>query len=58
VAEGIEDEATWTRLRAVGCDATQGYYLSKPLPPAQLQAAADQIAQRSRAASAVAATAA
>jgi diguanylate cyclase (GGDEF)-like protein len=58
VAEGIEDEATWTRLRAVGCDAAQGYYLSKPLPPAELEAAAAQIAERSRRASAVTATAA
>jgi diguanylate cyclase len=52
VAEGIEDEATWSRLRAVGCDAAQGYYLSRPLPAAELEAGAAQIAQRARAASA------
>jgi len=51
VAEGIEDEATWTRLRTVGCDAAQGYYLSKPLAPGELEHTVDEIAQRSRAAS-------
>ena len=29
VAEGIEDEATSRRLRDVGCDAAQGYHLSR-----------------------------
>jgi diguanylate cyclase (GGDEF)-like protein len=51
VAEGIEDEATWTRLRTVGCDAAQGYYLSKPLAPGELERTIDEIAQRSHAAS-------
>jgi diguanylate cyclase len=51
VAEGIEDEATWTRLRTVGCDAAQGYYLSKPLAPGELEADVDAIASRSHAAS-------
>ena len=51
VAEGIEDEATWTRLRTVGCDAAQGYYLSKPLAPGQLEADVETIAERSHAAS-------
>ncbi|TKC86928.1 EAL domain-containing protein [Trinickia terrae] len=31
-AEGIEDEATLARLRALHCDIAQGYYLSRPLP--------------------------
>jgi EAL domain-containing protein (putative c-di-GMP-specific phosphodiesterase class I) len=31
VAEGIEDEPTWTRLAALGCDVGQGYWLSRPL---------------------------
>jgi diguanylate cyclase (GGDEF)-like protein len=31
VAEGVEDEATFERLRALGCDMVQGFYLSKPL---------------------------
>jgi diguanylate cyclase len=51
VAEGIEDEATWTRLRTVGCDAAQGYYLSKPLAPGDLEGSLEEIAQRSQAAS-------
>ena len=33
VAEGVEDEATWDRLREMGCDSAQGYYMSKPLSP-------------------------
>ena len=24
-------------LRAMGCDAAQGYYLSRPLPPGELE---------------------
>jgi diguanylate cyclase len=48
VAEGIEDEATWRRLRDVGCDAAQGYYLSRPLPAAEFEAAAGALAERSR----------
>jgi diguanylate cyclase (GGDEF)-like protein len=51
VAEGIEDEATWTRLRTVGCDAAQGYYLSKPLAPGDLESTLEEIAARSHAAS-------
>jgi diguanylate cyclase len=52
VAEGIEDAATWTRLRAVGCDAAQGYHLSRPLPPGELEATVDDIGERSRTAAA------
>ena len=48
VAEGIEDEATWRRLRDVGCDAAQGYHLSRPLPAAEFEATAVEIAERSR----------
>ncbi|WP_394618010.1 putative bifunctional diguanylate cyclase/phosphodiesterase [Lentzea sp. JNUCC 0626] len=32
VAEGVEDEETWSVLAALGCDIVQGYCLSKPLP--------------------------
>lgn len=32
VAEGVEDEQTMTMLGEMGCDAAQGYYISKPLP--------------------------
>jgi diguanylate cyclase (GGDEF)-like protein len=31
VAEGVEDAETWRRLRTLGCDVVQGYYLSRPL---------------------------
>ena len=36
VAEGVEAEAIWHELRALGCTIAQGYYLSRPLPPDQL----------------------
>ncbi len=38
VAEGVEDEATLERLRALGCDMVQGYLLSRPLAAAELVA--------------------
>jgi len=31
VAEGVEDEATFARLRALDCDMAQGYWISRPL---------------------------
>jgi EAL domain-containing protein (putative c-di-GMP-specific phosphodiesterase class I) len=31
VAEGVEDEATWRRLDAAGCDVAQGYLIAKPM---------------------------
>ncbi|HEV2998126.1 MAG TPA: aminotransferase class I/II-fold pyridoxal phosphate-dependent enzyme [Solirubrobacteraceae bacterium] len=37
VAEGIEDETTWSSLAASRCELVQGYALSKPLPAAELQ---------------------
>ena len=37
VAEGVEDHQTWDRLRLMGCDVAQGYYLSRPLPPRELE---------------------
>jgi PAS domain-containing protein len=36
VAEGVEDEQTWRSLAHFGCDAGQGYWLSRPLPLAEL----------------------
>jgi diguanylate cyclase (GGDEF)-like protein len=36
VAEGVEDAATWSMLRSLGCDVIQGYHLSPPLPPERL----------------------
>jgi diguanylate cyclase (GGDEF)-like protein/PAS domain S-box-containing protein len=38
VAEGIEDEATWLRARADTIDYGQGYYLSRPVPAAEVMA--------------------
>jgi diguanylate cyclase (GGDEF)-like protein len=32
VAEGVEDDVTWDRLAALGCDAAQGWLLAKALP--------------------------
>ena len=36
VAEGVEDQISWDRLRAIGCDVAQGYHLSKPVPAAEV----------------------
>ncbi|MHB8505565.1 MAG: EAL domain-containing protein, partial [Acidimicrobiales bacterium] len=31
-AEGVEDRATWERLRELGCHFVQGYFLARPMP--------------------------
>jgi EAL domain-containing protein (putative c-di-GMP-specific phosphodiesterase class I) len=31
VSEGVEDEATATRLRELGCDVAQGYWFAQPM---------------------------
>ncbi|HEX8104628.1 MAG TPA: EAL domain-containing protein [Solirubrobacteraceae bacterium] len=36
VAEGVEGERVWDQLVALGCDAAQGFFLSRALPPAEL----------------------
>lgn len=36
VAEGVETEKSWTKLKELGCDLAQGYYMSKPLPAEEL----------------------
>jgi diguanylate cyclase (GGDEF)-like protein len=36
VAEGVETLAVWNRLRALGCDQAQGYYLARPMPADQV----------------------
>lgn len=38
VAEGVEDAATMELLIKYGCDEAQGFYFSRPLPPAALEA--------------------
>ncbi len=35
VAEGVESQAVWDRLAALGCDVAQGYLMSMPIPAAQ-----------------------
>lgn len=32
VAEGVEDQMAWDKLKGLGCDSAQGYYMSRPLP--------------------------
>jgi EAL domain-containing protein (putative c-di-GMP-specific phosphodiesterase class I) len=36
VAEGVEDLDSWIQLAGLGCDVAQGYYLSRPVPAAEL----------------------
>jgi EAL domain-containing protein (putative c-di-GMP-specific phosphodiesterase class I) len=38
VAEGVETNEAWRQLAALGCDVAQGYYLSRPVPAAELAA--------------------
>ncbi len=42
VAEGVEDEATLERLRALGCDIAQGFLLSRPVSAVEIAARAAQ----------------
>jgi diguanylate cyclase (GGDEF)-like protein len=55
VAEGVETQEVWDALRAQGCSLAQGYFISKPAPPAEL---AELLQERARppAASAAAVT--
>jgi diguanylate cyclase (GGDEF)-like protein len=34
IAEGVETQAAWDKLRELGCDSAQGYFMSKPLTAA------------------------
>jgi EAL domain-containing protein (putative c-di-GMP-specific phosphodiesterase class I) len=36
LAEGVEDVSTWNLLRDLGVDLAQGYFMSRPLPGAEL----------------------
>jgi diguanylate cyclase (GGDEF)-like protein len=38
VAEGVEDDATWERLRDMRCDAVQGWLVSAAMPPEEATA--------------------
>lgn len=37
IAEGVENRTQMTLLKQMGCDEIQGYYLSKPIPPADFE---------------------
>jgi diguanylate cyclase len=36
VAEGVESDVAYTRLTHLGCDQAQGYFMSRPVPAADL----------------------
>jgi diguanylate cyclase (GGDEF)-like protein/PAS domain S-box-containing protein len=36
VAEGVENADTFEKLRELGCDASQGFHIERPLPPDDL----------------------
>jgi diguanylate cyclase len=38
VAEGVEDDETWERLRDLGCDAIQGWLVAAAMPPEEATA--------------------
>ncbi len=37
IAEGVENQATWDALAQMGCDAIQGYFVSRPLAAETLE---------------------
>jgi predicted signal transduction protein with EAL and GGDEF domain len=37
VAEGVETATQWERLRELGCEFGQGFYLARPMPPAEAE---------------------
>ena len=37
VASGVENQAAWDLLAQLGCDAAQGYLVTRPLPNRQLE---------------------
>ncbi|AZG11934.1 EAL domain-containing protein (plasmid) [Cupriavidus pauculus] len=41
VAEGVEDQADWDYVGAIGCDVAQGYFVAKPMPAEQVQSWAE-----------------
>ena len=48
VAEGVEDQAMWDRLAALGCDVAQGYHISKPMPAEQFKEWLDEHARNAK----------
>ena len=49
VAEGVESDDQLTVLRALGCDYVQGYYFSKPVPPADFERFMHELAAKQKA---------
>ena len=45
IAEGVETQAVYDDLARLGCDYAQGYLLARPLPPQELLARVQEIAQ-------------
>ncbi len=45
VAEGVEDRTSWNLLAQYGCDVAQGYFLGRPMPPADFLAWLDRFAK-------------
>jgi len=37
VAEGVESQEIWDRLRALRCDVAQGYLMGRPMPAAEFR---------------------
>lgn len=37
IAEGVESQEIWDKLVALGCDAVQGYHISRPIPAADME---------------------
>jgi diguanylate cyclase (GGDEF)-like protein/PAS domain S-box-containing protein len=46
IAEGVETQLQLDVLRSFGCDMAQGYFLSKPIPAAELSDLLDELARR------------
>ncbi len=46
VAEGVETEEVWCRLREEGCDVAQGYLFSRPLPAEDIPRRVRELAER------------
>jgi EAL domain-containing protein (putative c-di-GMP-specific phosphodiesterase class I) len=37
VAEGVETECAYDQLKRLGCELAQGYFMSRPVPPVELE---------------------
>jgi len=37
VAEGVETQVAWDKLKELGCDSAQGYFMGRPVAPAELE---------------------